>query len=348
MSRNRAVYPSRSCRSSKARGARVLVVSLLAGVLLLAASCAQADNADESVAADAEPAGPDRQDNENGDEDPSAASQVESSSTTEATAPPPIEMPELVGQTETQARSVLSELGVSEPSIETRESFESPGVVLDQVPSAGAIVTGTVSLVVAESVSPMPDFVGMKVADVRSWAEEREIEVRTETDLTDELPAGEVVAQIPSAGAQVSQEIVVTIADAPIIVELAEYGSLDDFYGSRGEIQMNGTVYPDTIYLTTSSRTAWITYNLSRDWTTLKAELGLSDEHSGNAVVQVEIKGDDELLYSEAIAFGSITPIELDVTNVLRLSISSTPVEGKQTRLGLGEARLIGGAPSGG
>ena len=343
------------------------VVVACVSVLFVVSSCGALEGDTETEVGSAPASGVETDESTDGDQpveqsdesdesdDGAAASsttvQQESSSTTASTAPPVVEMPDLVGQTETQARTALSGLGIAEPSVETKESFEPPGTVLDQVPMPGTAVSGTVSLIVAVSVSPMPDFVDSRIADVRAWAGDRGIEVRTETELTDEIPPGQVVAQIPGPGAQVGQEIVVTVADAPVIVELADFGWLSEEEGHRGEIQMNGQIFPDTIYLRwyrASSTSRWVTYNLSRDWTTLKADLGLSDEHSARAVVQVEIKGDDEVLYSEAIAFGSLTPIEIDVTNVLRLVISATQVDGGSTRLGLGDARLIGGAPSGG
>ncbi len=346
---------------------RALVMAL--ALALVAAGCGQLQSDDQEVSTDdptgaATPAAPGSDDtdaasNDDGDTDSgetaddNADAAVEQSSTTATTAPPAITMPDLIGMSETNARSALSALGVEDVSLETRESFDPPGTVLDQVPSADRIISGSVTLVVAESIQPMPDFVGQPIADARKWAEERNVELRTEVDLTDDTPAGQIVAQIPSPGAEVSQEIVVTVADAPVTVDLADYGWLEKSNAFLGEIEMNGSIFPNTAYIalrssSSSRKTGWISYNLSRDWSTLKMDLGLSDELSSSAIVQIEISADSELIYSDTIAFGALQSVELDVTGVLRLAVVATVVEGQETQIGLGNARLIGGAATGG
>lgn len=267
---------------------------------------------------------------------------TEESTTT--TKPEPIPMPDLVGMTDTEARAALADLGLDEPTIQTQESFDPAGLVLEQVPTAGRDVAGAINLVVATSVQPMPDFVGSTIADVRAWATERDIDVHTESELTDQLPSGQVVTQTPAPGAQPSQEIIVTVADTPVIVDLVDLGWLDSYQAYKEDIEMDGNVFPETIILASRYKTPWATFNLSRDWSTLKVDLGLSDVHAFNAVMQVEIMADGEVIYSDTVAFGAMQPVELDVTDVLRLSISAAQVQGGSTWVGLGNARLIGGA----
>ena len=287
-------------------------------------------------------------------EDPSSddgEETVEPVQTTATTEPAPIEMPELIGLTEAEARVELTNLGLDEPAITSRESFEPPGTVLEQVPSEGRAITGTVSLVVAESIPPMPTFVGLVIADVRAWAEPRGITVREETRLvTDESP-GTVLEQVPAAGAEASQELLVVLAESPTILDVTNLTAVDNSCFDTEDIEMNGNLFPETLVFKAVYRTCgsgFVAYNLSRDWSALQFTLGLDDRHSSDAAVQIEITADDQIVYTNTVVFGETIDAEVDVTNVLRLQISTAKLSGGATRLGLANLRLLGGSATSG
>ena len=303
-------------------GRLVVATSLLAAIALLAISCGSlADTSDaEGTAAegggtangnsassdDADPT----EDPDDTQPDDDAAS-TEPVVTTEVTEPAPIEMPDLIGLTEAEARSELGDLGLDEPAIQTQESFEAAGTVLEQVPSAGRVITGTISLVVADAVEPVPDFVGQPIAEVRRWAEPREIEIREELRLDTDARNGTVLEQLPVAGAAASQELVVTIAETPTILELGNLTPVGENCYRVEDLPINGTAYPSTPRLLvrsfsscSGSRSAQVSFDLSRDWSSLRFTTGLHDRMSSNAVVQLEILGDGTSLLSETVVFG--------------------------------------------
>ena len=273
----------------------------------------------------------------------SATTALEPSETAETTDPPPVEMPDLIGLTEAEARAELSDLGLDEPSVTGQESFERAGTVLEQVPSGGRMATGTISLVVAESIPPLPDFVGSPIAEVRSWADPRGIEVREETRLTTDEVAGVVLDQLPAAGAQASQELIVTLAEAPTIVELANLGAVNHRCYKVGEISMNGTLYPQSGFFQDCDN-FFAEFNLSRDWTTLRFTMGLSDTLSADGAAQIEVIVDGQSIYNETALFLETTDVELDVTDGLRLQIVGTKLSGRDVNVGLGNAELLGGS----
>lgn len=270
---------------------------------------------------------------------------TEQTSTTATTSPAPVEMPDLIGLTETEARSRLSELGLEEPSVTGRGSFERAGVVLEQVPSAGRVVTGRISLIVAEGVEPVPDFVGMKIADVRRWAEPLGIDVRINAVPSAEKADGEVIEHVPAAGAEAVQELVVTVAETPRIVNLSDLQPVSQSRYEIEEIQMDGTVYPSTGKVGTSGGN--VSFNLSRDWATLEMTLGLDDTLGADTSASVEFIADGQVIQTERVVFGATNQVSLDMTGVLRLQITATLVTGRYgTWVGLGDARLIGSASS--
>ncbi len=269
---------------------------------------------------------------------------TESVVTTATTRPEPVEMPELLGMTEAEARLALTDLGFDEPVITTRESFEAAGTVLEQLPSGGRVVTGTVSLVVADAVAAVPDFVGKPIAEARAWADPRGIEIREQTKLVTDSGTGTVLEQIPTAGAAASEELVLAIAQAPTIVELANLTPVDKQCFVVEDMPLNGNLYPKSLALLDRyCKPGFVSFDLGRDWSSLQLTAGLHDRLDANAAVQVEIQGDGQVLYSETVSFGQTIDAEVDVTDILRLNITASILSGRETKLGLANAQLLGG-----
>ncbi len=328
---------------------RLLLPGLI--VCLVATGCSmlsgetstQAGGTADETETEADVAGADDDDAGQGDDTGSEETTTSSAPTTA----PPVEMPDLRGLTEAEARNVIQALGVDGPTIESQPSFEDPGTVLEQVPSPGRDVSGVVSLIVAESMPSMPDFTDQKIADVRKWADPLGVTIRTETVLTTDKENDQVIDQVPPAGGQVSEEILITLAETPTTAFLAKMSSVEGRYVDIEDIPMNGTLYNGAVEL--AGNGGWVAYNLSRDWSTLKVDIGVSDVESASALVQVEITGDGEVLYSEPVAFGTINSVEINVTDVLRLTITCSYLASSgRTYVGLGNAQLIGGASTGG
>jgi hypothetical protein len=90
-----------------------------------------------------------------------------------------------------------------------------------------------------------------------------------------------------------------------------------------------------------------VEYLISKGYRALVATAGLDDESADASLkVQLEIFGDGRKLLSTTLGVGKITPIRVDITNVLRLRISWKPVKSRgfcgsqDNYLNLGEARF--------
>ena len=267
---------------------------------------------------------------------------------TEATsvAPPP-EMPDLVGRTVADANRILADLGYDQPAITERESLEPTGTILTQVPTGGRPITGTISVIVAVPIMPMPDFVDGSLSEAEDWAQERGLEIATEAELTADVAAGTVLDQLPVAGTQPGAQILLTVAEEPVLLDLANYPYVDrSRFSSSKEINMNGGLFPSTpvFELSRAGSSAYVDFDLGRDWQVLRTQLGVTDQGSIDSVVIVEFIADGKTIATETVSFGSLTEVELDVENVLRLRITAQNVSGRISQTGMGNAVLIGGA----
>jgi len=127
-----------------------------------------------------------------------------------------VELPDLVGMTEQEARTALSDVGLV-PSVGYLETSDSPaGEVLSQDPDPGKVERGsTVGFVVAEAPSTVavPDVVGKSEAAARSDIEGADLVLGNVTvDTTpDENFDGIVKSSNPRGGTQVTPQTVVDI-----------------------------------------------------------------------------------------------------------------------------------------
>lgn len=279
----------------------------------------------------------------------SSSSQDEETTTTEAEE---LTMPDLLGMTEDEARAELIDLGVDEAtiSVEEQESLEDAGTIIEQVPSDGTEITGgTISLTVATPIGPMPDFVGQPIAEVREWAEERGLTIRETTVLDDTLAEGEVISTTPEAGQPPSAEIAVEVASLPIVGAIADLEVTQNegcYNFDTGEASVNGDFLEASLVIQPyrdSDRRCSIEYDFGRDWEQLKGTIGLEDSSDTATKMRLQIYGDEKELLNTVTEFGTSTPLDLDVTGVLRVKIVVTHLAGEDTGLlVLGNLRRIG------
>ena len=135
--------------------------------------------------------------------------------------PRQVDVPPLVGQTQEEAESILEDarlqLGevTEEPSDEVEE-----GLVIRQSPEAGQQVDARSSVDIVVSAGPesvtVPPVVGLSEEDARAALDAAGLEVDVIRDSADE-PAGEVIAQDPSAGTEVASgdTVTITVSEGP-------------------------------------------------------------------------------------------------------------------------------------
>lgn len=283
-------------------------------------------------------------------DDPTSQSEESTDAADEVDAP----MPDLTGLTEDEARAELLELGVDESTIVTapQESLLQAGTIVAHVPSAGGVITGSITLKIAGPVGPVPSFAGRQVSDVETWATERGITF-TEVPVPDADRAdGEVLATTPEAGQEATSEIEVQVARTPSTKSLYLTETVNDAYCSdlgAGETFIDGDPY-DGSSTSPEGDNCVFEFDLGRDWNRLTGIVGFTDTSESGTRMRVQIKVDGTSKVNKVIDFGQ-KPLKLDVdvSNGLRLSIELSDVAGYGT-VGFGDLQLVGagdGAQSG-
>jgi beta-lactam-binding protein with PASTA domain len=131
-----------------------------------------------------------------------------------------VELPDVTGESEANARSTLEGLGLRVGKVTPEESGEAPGTVIEQSPAAGETVDkgAAVDLTVAEA-TPIPDVVTMTEDEARTALEDAGFEVRVRDQaVTDPTQEGVVLDQTPAAEEERRQGSRVTI----VVGRLAE------------------------------------------------------------------------------------------------------------------------------
>ncbi|MGI5292206.1 NPCBM/NEW2 domain-containing protein [Nonomuraea polychroma] len=93
--------------------------------------------------------------------------------------------------------------------------------------------------------------------------------------------------------------------------------------------EVNGESYPNSVILIPNSSVQGrdvAEYDLSREWRTLEAVIGIKDDAPADATVRFEVFGDGDRLYQKDLTFGESEKINIDVSDVLRLQLQATPL----------------------
>jgi serine/threonine-protein kinase len=127
--------------------------------------------------------------------------------------PEQIEVPDVTGDSEDNARSALEGAGLRVGEITRQESDEAPGTVIEQSPAAGEQVDkgAAVDLTVAQPTA-IPDVVDLTEEEAQAELEDAGFEVRVRDQaITDPADEGMVLDQSPAAGEERRQGSRVTI-----------------------------------------------------------------------------------------------------------------------------------------
>lgn len=234
-------------------------------------------------------------------------------------------MPDVVGESLADARARLRKADIRDVTVEQEESSETEGTVLDQDPPAGDKVTGAVTITVAEEISTLPDVVDKTLSDATNTLEALGVDVTT-TDVLDETKTdGTVLAQDPKAGGPLPDSVTLQVARQPVSTYLSDLEPVEGS-GYASAASVSGQAYPHSVITTPSDYSdalpVDVGYDLGRHYRRVKATVGLTDDAPSNAQVRVEILGDGRSLFSQTVGLGTAAPIDIDVTGVLRLTLS--------------------------
>jgi hypothetical protein len=111
---------------------------------------------------------------------------------------------------------------------------------------------------------------------------------------------------------------------------------------SFGQQTINGISYSNALLMQISSSSTRIEVNAGRRHTHFRGELGIPDNARSETTFKVDISLDNSApVLSVDVHFGETTPLDLDVTNILRLKFSvSNPNNEYNVPLAIGNPRF--------
>lgn len=97
-----------------------------------------------------------------------------------------------------------------------------------------------------------------------------------------------------------------------------------------GQGSLSGTVYPRSLMLDPNfpNEGGFVEYDLGRNFSRLEGLAGLRDDAPADMTMLIEVFGDGERLLDEtSVTIGPGIPVDLDITDVLRLRIQATVLD---------------------
>jgi hypothetical protein len=224
-----------------------------------------------------------------------------------------------------------------------------PGVTTtNPVKQTGPTATKPAATTVAE-LTTAPDLIGKKLADAQDM-----LPATLQVDIVDSIQQGAVpgtvVAQDPKPNEPLHGKLKVVVARDPVQVHLDELRPVKGGWSTRdGASSIASKTYLHSVGVEISRCTSPgdVEYNVSKGFRRLGTTAGIDDNAANSEVkVQLEIYGDGRQLASVTAEFGKPTPIDLDLSGVLRLRLHYQPLKTRSCYtdgfLVLGEATLFG------
>ncbi|WP_062077271.1 Stk1 family PASTA domain-containing Ser/Thr kinase [Demequina globuliformis] len=132
-----------------------------------------------------------------------------------------VELPDLVGMQEDEARSTLTELGLIPSIRDVEDDSADEGTVVDQSPGAGTVDQGStveLEVAVAPSTVSVPDVTGRSQSEAERELGTLGLQITYgASQYSDSIPQGAVISQNPNPGTEVAPDTTVTLvlSDGP-------------------------------------------------------------------------------------------------------------------------------------
>ena len=131
-----------------------------------------------------------------------------------------VDLPDVTGMTEDEARSTLTDLGLSVTTKRVETGGQPDGIVYKQSPEPGRVDVGsTVTITVAETptTADVPPVIGKSQADATSILTDAGFKVTVKTGESADQPAGVVYSQSPDAGIslKLGQPVTIFVSTGP-------------------------------------------------------------------------------------------------------------------------------------
>lgn len=233
------------------------------------------------------------------------------------------------------------------PSTDQEAAGQGGSGTADRDAPAPRTTSSVATTTTEEELTVAPDLVGMALADAQDQLPSS-MDVQIVDSVQQGAEPGTVVAQDPKAGEALNGKITITVAREAVQMYLDEFQPVNGYWdGESGPASITGKPYLHSLSasMNCNYEGSQVEYNVAKGFRRLVATSALDDNsQNAEATVQLEIFADGRSVFNDTIAYGKPTPIDLDLSGVLRLKFQWRPLQeacGSRT-LVVGEATLFG------
>ena len=256
-------------------------------------------------------------------------------------------IPDVRGLSQEDAQQAIADsgTGVSSLIIAKRPHVGPEGFVVAQNPIGGSAPAAKMTLVLPVPAST-PNLVGRSQADAKAILESLGAAVSQEHTYRAGSPAGTVIASRPAAGAVLTEDAVLVIADPPAARYLADLSANGPF-STNSSASISGTKYSKGLScparrVADSQDTVWL---INRKVGTLTGTIGLDDQSVPGVDAVIRVSGDGRTIFTARLTYGTAQKISIDTSGVLRLTITALLVDDlaeNQPTVDLGDVLMNG------
>lgn len=213
---------------------------------------------------------------------------------------------------------------------------------------APSVVTTTTT----EAITRMPDLVGLELSVARTRLP-ADLDIETVLVVGTENEDGVIKAQEPGPGESIGGTVKLTVARPLVPIQLDSLEPVEGEWDSTpgtGVAMMSGDQYLHSLsssanVCSSSSEDGFVEYNLARAYTKFRTDVGLADGSENDKLeVLLEVIADDRPVGKAKVKYGKPMPLDIDMTEVLRLRIQ-WQVTSTYERVGCNAALVTLGDP---
>ncbi|HEX3782257.1 MAG TPA: protein kinase [Pseudonocardiaceae bacterium] len=207
----------------------------------------------------------------------------------------------------------------------------------------------------SSTVPPMtvaPNLVGLSLANAQDSLPSS-VNVTTVDTIDASAADGTVLTQDPAAGAPLNGTMQLTVARQPVTVYLDSLTPAANAYNWENQQsgQLSGKTYTNALRanLGNCDSPDYVDYNVEKGYRQFTATAGIDDNSADpSTTATLQIFTDGRLAWTTTVAFGSVYPIKIDLSGILRLRIEWQTIAGSNGDCGdnddlvLGSAALLG------
>jgi len=257
-----------------------------------------------------------------------------------------LEMPDVVGLTEAEAREALLDVGLDPAAIKVapRAYAGQPGrvVVQDPVRRTPAPTAATLSI---SAPTKVPKLRGTPVAAARATLQELGVQAVENRVYAADVPADQVVGTDPPADAPLAiTKVTVQVSAPPASLFAAELRGVQSDC-AKGDAAVNGTSHANSLVCSVSTGSPDVNdYSVGRHADRFEATIGISDSSEPTCVVRFTVTGDGTPLGSFDVPFGQSKAVGVVTSGRLRVALTAATLRPADRSCSAvwGEGRFVG------